>query len=368
MPNRIFLSNSEISLNSFSENLMDNNDAILTFEESLESYFENEKKVAALNSGTSAIHLALILSGVKSDDEVLCQSFTYVATANPIRYQNANPVFIDSEKDTWNISPEYLEIAIKDRILKGKKPKAIIFVHLYGMPSKIDEIVKIARKYKITLIEDAAEALGAEYKGKKCGSFGDFGIISFNNNKIISTFGGGALICNNQKEKDKAVFLATQARDKASHYQHSEIGFNYRISKVLAQIGSTQMLKLHGNIALRRANNQFYLDLFKGIKGITFLKEPNDHYLSNHWLTCILINKSIAGFTREDLMSQLEEDNIESRPLWKPLHSQPVFTKYKYYGGNISDGLFKTGLCLPSGSNLKQNDFERIARSIKKLL
>ncbi|MEE9409173.1 MAG: DegT/DnrJ/EryC1/StrS family aminotransferase [Polaribacter sp.] len=368
MYDRIDLSSSEIFLKLSSGILTNNKKPILKFEEKIETYLENKKKVVALNSGTSAIHLALILSGVKKGDEVICQSFTYVASANPIIYQNATPVFIDSEKETWNICPKYLELAIKDRILKGKKPKAIIFVHLYGMPSKIDEIVKIANKYQIVLIEDAAEALGAEYKGRKCGTFGDFGIFSFNNNKIISTLGGGILICKNVKEKQRAIFLATQSRDTSVHYQHSIVGYNYRMSTGLAKIGIDQIDLLEKHVTARRSNNQLYQFFFNRIEGISVFKELNDVFFSNHWLSCILIDENITGFSREDLRLQLEKDNIESRPLWKPLHLQPVFMKYSYYGNSVCDNLFNIGLCLPSSSNLTKNDFLRITNSIKKIL
>ena len=340
---------------------------VIGFENSLEKYIENDVKVACLSSGTSAIHLALILAGIKKDDEVLCQSFTFCASANPVKYLGAQPIFIDSEIETWNMCPNVLQEAIEDRISKGKKPKAIIVVHLYGMPAKINEIAVIAKKYKITLIEDSAEALGSTYNNKKCGAFGDFAILSFNGNKIITTSGGGALVCKNEEDKQKAIFFATQARDKAAHYQHSDIGYNYRMSNILAGIGRGQMEVLNSHIGLRRAMNKFYQNLFKNINGITVFTEPTKDYFSNHWLSCILINPKVTGFTREDLRLHLEKSNIESRPLWKPMHLQPVFKKSPYYGGNVSENLFKKGLCLPSGSNL--SDFERakIKSSIQKM-
>jgi len=338
------------------------------FEDTLESYLEAGVKVACVSSGTSAIHLALILAEVTHDDEVLCQSFTFSASANPIRYQGAIPIFIDSEKDSWNMCPATLETAIKDRVSKGKKPKVIIVVNLYGMPAKMDEISAIANKYEILLIEDAAEALGSTYKGQKCGALGDFGILSFNGNKIITTSGGGALVCKNEKDKQKAIYLATQARDNGAHYQHTEIGYNYRMSNILAGIGRGQMEVLDTHIGLRRAMNQFYLALFKDIAGITVLIEPSEDYFSNHWLSCILINPNITGFNREALRLHLEKSNIESRPLWKPMHLQPVFKDYHYYGSGVSETLFKNGLCLPSGSNLTDLDRERIANSIQKML
>jgi dTDP-4-amino-4,6-dideoxygalactose transaminase len=334
------------------------------FEDALESYLEAGVKVACLSSGTSAIHLALILAKVTRNDEVLCQSFTFSASANPIRYQGAIPIFIDSEKDSWNMCPAALETAIKDRVSKGKKPKVIIVVNLYGMPAKMDEISAIANKYEILLIEDAAEALGSTYKGQKCGTLGDFGILSFNGNKIITTSGGGALVCKNEKDKQKAIYLATQARDNAAHYQHTEIGYNYRMSNILAGIGRGQMEVLDTHIGLRRAINQFYLALFKDIPGITVFIEPSEDYFSNHWLSCILINPNITGFTSEALRLHLEKSNIESRPLWKPMHFQPVFKDYRYYGSCVSETLFKNGLCLPSGSNLTDLDRERIKTSV----
>ena len=337
------------------------------FEEDIKTYLGANNEVAALSSGTSAIHLALIISGVVAGDEVICQTMTFSASANPILYQGATPVFIDSEKETWNMCPVALEEAIKDCITKGKKPKAIIVVHLYGMPAKMDEISAIAKKYKISLIEDTAEALGSSYKGEKCGTFGDFGILSFNGNKIITTSGGGALVCKTETLKNKAIFLATQARDNALHYQHSEIGYNYRMSNVLAGIGRGQMEVLDDHVALRKKMNQFYKELFKDVEGITVFKEPNNNYVSNHWLSCILIDETKIGITPNLLRQALLEDNIESRPLWKPMHLQPVFKEAPYYGVTVSEYLFKKGLCLPSGSNLTENDLERITVSIQKV-
>lgn len=337
------------------------------FENDLESYIGENSNVACLVSGTSAIHLALILSGVELKDEVICQSMTFSASANPIKYQGANPIFIDSEKDTWNMCPIALEEAIKDKIAKGKKPKAIIVVHLYGMPAKMDEISTIAKKYDISLIEDAAEALGSTYKGQKCGTFGDFGILSFNGNKIITTSGGGALVSNTDEDKQKAIFLATQARDSAPHYQHSHVGYNYRMSNIVAGIGRGQMEVLDKHISFRRANNRFYHDIFQNIDGVTVFEEPSKDYFSNHWLSSVLIDETKTGFSREDLRLSLLEDNIESRPLWKPMHLQPIFKNDAYYGSNIAENLFKDGLCLPSGSNLVDEDRERIKKSIYKL-
>lgn len=338
------------------------------FEEDLKAYLNLDKEVAALVSGTAALHLALILSGVEPGDDVICQSMTFSASANPIKYQGANPIFIDSEKDTWNMCPKALEQAIQEGMIKGKKPKAVIIVHLYGMPAKIDEILTITKKYEIDLIEDAAEALGSTYKGQKCGTFGDFGILSFNGNKIITTSGGGALVCKTEERKNKSIYLATQARDNAGHYQHSEIGYNYRMSNVLAGIGRGQMEVLDKHIGLRIKNNKFYQNLFKDVVGVEVFVEPNAAYVSNHWLSCIVIDVKKTGFTREDLRLHLEKNNIESRPLWKPMHMQPVFKEAAYYGGTVAEDLFHNGLCLPSGSNLGKDDFERIEKCIDNFL
>lgn len=334
------------------------------FENDLKNYLNKDIQVTCLSSGTAAIHLALILAGVKRDDEVICQSMTFSASANPILYQGATPIFIDSEEDTWNISPEFLEGAIKDRIKKGKKPKAIIVVHLYGMPAKMDEIGAVSKKYEIPLIEDAAEALGSSYKGQKCGTFGDFGILSFNGNKIITTSGGGALVCRDQKLKEKAVFLATQARDEAPYYQHSEVGYNYRMSNVLAGIGRGQMEVLDDYVKLRRENNIFYKEIFANVEGVTVFEEPSEDYFSNHWLSCIIIDKETTGFNREDLRLELLKNNIEARPLWKPMHLQPVFANSLFYGSNVSENLFNKGLCLPSGSNLTEKEKAFISNTI----
>jgi len=337
------------------------------FEKDLSEY-TGVKYAAALSAGTSAIHLALIILGVKKDDEVICQSFTFSASANPIVYQGAVPVFIDSEKETWNMDPSLLEEAIKDRISKGKKPKAIIFVHLYGMPAKVEAIKMIADTYGISLIEDAAEALGSSYQGTHVGGFGQIGILSFNGNKIITTSGGGALLSNNEEFVKKARFLATQARDAAPHYQHSQIGYNYRMSNIAAGIGRGQMKVLDKRVAQRRANYDFYVSKLSGYPGISFLKEPEGHF-SNRWLTTILVNpKQTGGITREHLRLVLEEDTIESRPLWKPMHLQPVFANAPKYVNGTSEKLFENGLCLPSGSNLTSEELERIAKIIQNQL
>lgn len=330
------------------------------FEKDLENYLGNGNYVAALSSGTAALHLALLILGVERGDEVLCQSMTFSASANPIVYLGATPVFVDSEPDTWNICPNQLEVAIKDRIAKGKKPKAIVAVHLYGMPYKVDEITKISEKYGIPVVEDSAEALGSSYKGKKCGTFGAISILSFNGNKIITTSGGGALVARNAKHKEKAVFLATQARDAAPHYQHSEIGYNYRLSNICAGIGRGQMEVLDKHVDLRREMNLFYKNIFNKIAGVTVFSEPNSHYFSNHWLSCILVDKVIAGFSAEDIRLAMAENNIECRPLWKPMHLQPVFKNAPYYGEKVSEKLFEIGMCLPSGSNLNREEKVKI--------
>lgn len=330
------------------------------FENDLESYLTEERYVAALTSGTSAIHLSLILLGVGAGDEVICQSKTFSASANPIVYQGATPVFVDSERETWNMCPQLLETAIKDRLAKGKKPKAIIAVHLYGMPYKVEEINKVASAYNIPIIEDSAEALGSKYQDQKCGTFGDFSILSFNGNKIITTSGGGALVCKTLKQKEKAVYLSTQARDAAPHYLHSHIGYNYRMSNIIAGIGRGQMIVLDQHVAKRRANYDFYVSALKNIDTISFLDEPKEH-LSNRWLSCVLLD---SYETREGLRSYLENENIESRPLWKPMHQQPIFMDAPRYTNGVSDDLFERGLCLPSGSNLTDTERERIYLAI----
>lgn len=337
------------------------------FEKDLAKYLKISD-VAALSSGTAALHLALILLNVKKDDEVLVSTFTFSASVNPIVYQFATPIFIDSEPNSWNISAEILEKAIFDRIKKGKKPKALILVHLYGMPANMDEIMTITKKYEIPVIEDAAEALGSKFDGKPTGTFGDFGIFSFNGNKIITTSGGGALVSNNSELIDKARFLATQARDNAPHYQHSQIGYNYRMSNIVAGVGRGQMEVLDERIEQRRENFKFYKKLFKNIDGITFLEEPDERFYSNFWLTTILIDKKKAGFSSENLRLAFEKENIEARPLWKPMHLQPIFEKYPAYLNGVAEEFFSKGLCLPSGSNLNENEKQRIIEVIRKFI
>ncbi|HAY3551959.1 aminotransferase class I/II-fold pyridoxal phosphate-dependent enzyme [Elizabethkingia meningoseptica] len=336
------------------------------FEEDLANYLNSNIHVAALSAGTAALHLALIECGVGYEDEVICQSMTFSASANPIAYLGATPVFVDSESETWNMCPKALRQAVEDRIQKGKKPKAIIVVHLYGMPAKMEEIIAIADEFGIPVIEDAAEALGSTYKGKMCGTFGRFGILSFNGNKIITTSGGGALVCHTKEDKDKAVFLSTQARDNAPHYQHSHIGYNYRMSNISAGIGRGQMEVLHDRVEARRKMHGFYVQLFNDIDGVKVFSESTPDYFSNHWLSAIIIDPKITGITREDLRLTLLEDNIESRPLWKPMHMQPIFSEAPYYGDKIAEELFENGLCIPSGSNLTNNDRERITNVIQK--
>ena len=337
------------------------------FEYDIKSYTK-VKDAAALISGTASIHLALIMLGVKPGDYVICQSMTFSASANPISYLGATPVFVDSEPDTWNMSPEFLDEAISFCILKGKKPKAIIPVYLYGMPAKIDEIMAVAQKYDIPIIEDAAESLGATYQGKATGTFGAMGILSFNGNKIITTSGGGALISDNAELIDRARFLATQARDLAPHYQHSEVGYNYRMSNILAGIGRGQMEVLSERVKQRREINRWYRSILEGIEGLEFQAEPDSDYYSNFWLTAITINPEKIGITREELRLKLLEENIEARPLWKPMHLQPVFEGSPYFGNGVSDKLFIEGLCLPSGSNLTALQKARIKEVLVRTL
>ena len=331
---------------------------------------ENEgKQVVALSAGTAALHLGLILLGVRAGDEVICQSFTFSASANPIVYQGATPVFVDSEADTWNMDPVLLEEAIKDRLEKtGRLPKAIIPVHLYGMPGKLDEILEVASRYGIPVLEDSAEALGSEYKGRKCGTFGEYAALSFNGNKIITTSGGGALVCPCEERAKRALFYATQAREQAPHYQHEKIGYNYRMSNICAGIGRGQMFVLEEHVRRRREIHDLYVRLLKEVKGVRVMCQPGGgDFNSNYWLTCITVEPGEAGFTREDVRLALEADNIESRPLWKPMHLQPVFKDAPFYGNGTSERLFEVGLCLPSGPMLTDQDIERVSQVIKQL-
>ena len=328
---------------------------------------ENEGiRVVALSAGTAALHLGLILLGLQPGDEVICQSFTFSASANPIVYLGAAPVFVDSEADTWNMDPELLEEAIKDRLKKtGRLPKAIIPVHLYGMPGKLDEILEVANRYEIPVLEDSAEALGSEYKGRKCGTFGEYAALSFNGNKIITTSGGGALVCPSEERAKRALFYATQAREQAPHYQHEKIGYNYRMSNICAGIGRGQMFVLEDHVARRREIHDLYVKLLEGVKGVKVMCQPEGgDFDSSYWLTCITVEPGVAGFTRENVRLALDADNIESRPLWKPMHLQPVFKDAPFYGNGTSERLFEIGLCLPSGPTLTNEDIERVGQVI----
>lgn len=356
-------------INYIQDLLQDNSKAPITgnlelFEKKLAKGLEI-KSVAALASGTSAIHLALRVLGIQEKDEVLCPSFTFSASINPILYEKAIPIFVDCEAKTWNINPDLLEKAIQNRIKKGKKPKALILVHVYGMPAQMAEINKITQNYEIPIIEDAAEAMGSTYEGKALGTFGEMGIISFNVNKIITTTGGGVLISDNEKHIQKVKKMATQARDLAPHYQHSELGFNYRMSNILAGIGLAQLQVLEKRIEARRNNFFYYKKQLSGMDGIEFLEAPNEKYFSNHWLTCILLNPKKIKTSANNLRITLEKNKIESRPLWKPMHQQPFFKDFPFYGSGLSDNLFQQGLCLPSSSSLTQNDLDKIIEKIQ---
>ena len=339
------------------------------FEEDLTRYLgEPGKHVVALSAGTAALHLGLVMLGVGRDDEVICQSFTFSASANPITYQGAKPIFVDSEPDTWNMSPALLRQAIEDRIAQtGRKPKVIIPVYLYGMPAKMTEILAIAEEYDIPVLEDAAEALGSEYKGHKCGTLGRYGALSFNGNKMITTSGGGALVCPSEETARRVLFYATQARDNAPHYQHTHIGYNYRLSNISAGIGRGQMLVLEEHVAKRRHNHARYCALLADCPGVAVKCAPSEEYNSNYWLTCVLVDPEKAGFTREDLRLQLEAESIESRPLWKPMHLQPVFAEAPRYVDGTSEQLFDRGLCLPSGTLVTEEDLQRVVAVIRSL-
>lgn len=377
MNNRIYLSLAKMSGNEqkYIQEAFDQNwvvplgPNVNAFEAELEKYVGHNRYVSALSSGTAAIHLALVQLGVEPGDEVICQSFTFAASANPIKYVGAKPVFVDSEDCTWNMCPVQLRLAIEDRLkVTGTLPKAIIPVRLYGMPAKMDEILTIANEFEIPVLEDAAEALGSELDGRRCGSFGEFACLSFNGNKMITTSGGGALVCTTEEEKRRTIFFATQARDDAPHYQHSEIGYNYRLSNISAGIGRGQMTMLDEFVARRREINALYGELLKDVKGVSMLKNPSERHNSNHWLTCILVNEAEAGFSREDLRLAMEAANIETRPLWKPMHMQPVFAGAPFYGDGISKRLFEQGLCLPSGAGLMDADIKRVAEVVRKMV
>ncbi len=337
------------------------------FEKEVAQYVGVNEAVA-VSSGTAAIHLALSLLGVESGDKVFCSSLTFIASANPIIYQGAEPIFIDSEPQTWNMSPNALQRAFHDADKDGILPKAVIVVNLYGQSAKMDEIVAICNQYDVPIIEDAAESLGAMYKGKASGTFGKFGIYSFNGNKIITTSSGGMLVSDDYEALMKARFLATQARDHAPHYQHSQIGFNYRLSNILAGIGRAQLEVLEDRISARRAIFKRYFEKLSNLPGFTFMPEMHDTF-SNRWLTALTINEEEAGVSVSHILTALSEDNIEARPVWKPLHLQPVFNNRKYYPHSqlesISDKLFQNGLCLPSGSNMTEDDVERVITLIR---
>jgi dTDP-4-amino-4,6-dideoxygalactose transaminase len=338
------------------------------FEHDIANYIakENQFHTAALTSGTAALHLALRMLNVAKDDVVMVQSFTFCGTTNPVSYQGAELVFIDSEWDTWNMCPIALKEALEQ--FKHRSVKAIMPVHLYGMPAKMDEIQKIADEYNVPVIEDAAEALGSKFKNQSCGSFGEMAALSFNGNKIITTSGGGALVSKHKHYIDQARFLATQARDEAPHYQHSQIGYNYRMSNIVAGIGRGQMEVLDERVAQRRANNQRYREFFAGVDGVTFQTEPDANYFSNYWLTAILIDPAkTGGISREVVRLALDAENIESRPLWKPMHMQPVYEGTKFFGSGVCEKLFEQGLCLPSGSNLTEEEFDRIFSALARI-
>ncbi|QIY92581.1 pyridoxal phosphate-dependent aminotransferase [Chryseobacterium gallinarum] len=337
------------------------------FEKKIEDYLGSNSFVTALSSGTAAIHLALKLLNVGENDFVICQSFTFVASANPILYEKAIPVFIDSEASTWNMCPNALEDAVKYCLQQGKKPKAIITVSLYGMPFMVDEILEISRRYEIPIIEDSAEALGSQYKNKLCGTFGDLSIISFNGNKIITTSGGGILISRTSFDKTRALYLATQAKENKDYYHHSEIGYNYRMSNISAGIGIGQLEVLEDRIQRRRNNHDFYQSVLKDFDEIKLFEEPNEDFFSNYWLNTVTIEGNNCIITKEKLKKIFSENNIETRYLWKPMHFQPLYKKYKFFGRDLSGTLFGSGLCLPSGSDLTDEDKDKIMDILMKI-
>jgi pyridoxal phosphate-dependent aminotransferase EpsN len=322
------------------------------------------KHAAAVSSGTAALHLALRLVGVEPGDEVFCSTLTFIASANPIKYLGAKPVFIDSDRISWNMDPNLLQEALEKRAKLSKLPKAVILVHLYGQSADLEAILKTCQNYEIPLIEDAAESLGATYQGQSPGTFGRFGIFSFNGNKIITTSGGGMLVAEEPEAIAKARFLSTQARDLAAHYEHSEIGYNYRLSNVLAGIGRGQLLVLQDRVAARRNNFERYYQALKNLPGIEFMPEAS-YGTCTRWLTCITIEPTLAGIDREEIRLELAQQNIETRPVWKPLHLQPVFQDCECIGGAIAENLFQTGLCLPSSSSLTETEINRVIEAIK---
>jgi dTDP-4-amino-4,6-dideoxygalactose transaminase len=373
-PFEIFLSEAHQSGNELayvqkallSNSITTGGEMVAQFEEDLMHFFDHKVRISATNSGTSAIHLGLLLLGVQKGDEVLCQSFTFSASVNPVLYLGATPVFIGSESETWNICPLALEKAIQERMRKGKKPKAIIVVDLYGMPFQVEAITAVASKYAIPILEDSAEALGSRYKGQPCGTFGSVGILSFNGNKIISASSGGAVLVATESQKSKVQFWASQSKDEAPHYQHSEVGYNYGMSTITAAIGLAQLKVLDQRIEARRANHFFYRQLFETFPWVTIQVEPSDDFYSNFWLTTILIDSERSnGKTANDLRQFMQKHGIETRPLWKPMHLQPVFGDYSYFGDKVEEDLFKRGLCLPSGSNMSDQQKIKIRNAIQ---
>ena len=346
------------------------------FEEDLEDFVNTttggevlDKKVIALSAGTAAVHLGLINLGVKEGDEVICQSFTFAASANPVVYQGATPVFVDSEPGTWNMDPNLLEDAIKSRIAAtGKAPKAIIPVYLYGMPARIDEIMAIAKRYEIPVLEDAAEAFGSLYRGRACGTFGDYGVMSFNGNKMITTSGGGALICPNAEAKSRVMFYATQAREPFPYYQHEHIGYNYRMSNICAGIGRGQMLIAREHIAHHVHVKDYYEQAFRDIEGLEVHVAPEAYMEPNYWLNTITLDTKVTGVTVEQLRLALDAAGVESRPLWKPMHLQPVYKDAPAVINGVSEELFGKGLCLPSGPCVSDDDLAHIVATVKKTI
>ncbi|MFG6396462.1 MAG: DegT/DnrJ/EryC1/StrS family aminotransferase [Muribaculaceae bacterium] len=338
------------------------------FEYRLGDYLHH-KDVVALSAGTAAIHLGLVMAGVKAGDEVICQSLTFSASCNPIVYLGASPVLVDSEPETWNMSPSFLEEAIISRKkATGRYPAAIVVVHLYGMPARMDEIMAIASRYGIAVVEDAAEALGSEFDGKKCGTIGDYGVLSFNGNKIITTSGGGALICPDKTAADRVKFLSTQARENRPYYYHTTIGYNYRLSNVSAAIGCAQIEELPDRVKRRRCIHGLYSELLAGAEWVTVHDEPSQRFRSNFWLSTVSFDKSVVGRTPDEIRMLLLERGIETRLIWRPMHMQPVFADAPYYGGGCSDGIFENGLCLPSGTTLSDDDIAQVAEALKECL
>lgn len=339
------------------------------FEKALEEHVGEGKHIAALSSGTAAVHLGLVLLGVERGDEVICQSWTFAASANPVVYLGARPVFVDSEPLTWNLSPELLEQAIRDRIrITGRKPRAIVAVHMYGMPAMMNDIMSVAQRYEIPVLEDAAEAMGSRYDGRMCGTIGDFGVMSFNGNKMITTSGGGALICPSEQMKRRAVFYATQAREPLPYYQHEHIGYNYRMSNICAGIGRGQMTVVDEHISHHRRLAALYADLLSDTEGIEVHLNPSPEFDSNYWLSTVTVDSAVAGTDCEKIRLHLDACGVESRPLWKPMHLQPVYKDAPRYVNGVSESLFPRGLCLPSGPRVSENDVRMIVNEIKSCL